>query len=610
MHKLSETIERKFIDSIDISEWEIETDDGWTDITHIHQTIEYEVFEIETESGLKLEAADTHILFDENLNEIFLQDVLNKNIYTKNGPDKVIKLIKHNKKENMFDLTVSNENHRYYTNDILSHNTETFRIFLTHYILFNEYKSVGILANKEDTAIEILGKIQYSFQALPTWLQMGVEEFNKSSFVLENGCRIIAGATSSDAVRGYTFHVVILDEAAHIENWEEFYSSVYPTISAGKTTKLIMVSTPNGLNHFYDFWKGSIDGKNDFNRIFVPWYDVPGRNEKWKINTLRGMNGNLEKFAQEYSVEFLGSSGTLIAGWKLKELVGSDKEPLKESNEVNLKIFEHPIKNSPQHNYAIIADVSRGKGLDYSAFSVIDITDLPYRQVATFRDNQIAPADYADIIYKTALIYNNALVLTEINDIGEQVGYLLMIEYGYEHVLCTENAGKAGKKITFGSKKSDRGIRTTKVVKGVGCQILKLLIEQNKFIVSDKETINEFTTFSRQKDSYAAEAGKHDDMIMGLVLFAWLTDQSYFREATDINTTALLRERTSDQINDSMMPFGFDESSLRKIEAYREFYKETNMNTPVPQFNNENVGKKEVFDNCVWEYSEFKQTFW
>ena len=322
---------------------------------------------------------------------------------------------------------------------------------------------------------------------------------------------------------------------------------------------------------------------------------------------------NHEYFSNDiisHNCEFLGSSGTLIAGWKLKELVGSDKEPLKESNTINLKIFEHPIKTSPQHNYAIIVDVSRGKGLDYSAFSVIDITDLPYRQVATFRDNQIAPADYADIVYKTALIYNNALVLTEINDIGEQVGYLLMIEYGYENVICTENAGKAGKKITFGSKKSDRGIRTSKVVKALGCQILKLLIEQNKLIIYDKETINEFTTFSRQKDSYAAEAGKHDDMIMGLVLFAWLTDQSYFREATDINTTALLRERTSDQINDSMMPFGFDEGSIRKTEAYKEFYKETNMNTPVPLFNNENIGKKETFDNCIWEYSEFKQTFW
>ena len=199
-------------------------------------------------------------------------------------------------------IQVNNPSHLFLCGETLipTHNTETFRIFLIHYILFNEYKSVGILANKEDTAIEILGKIQYSFQALPIWLQMGVVEFNKGSFVLENGCRIVAGATSSDSVRGYTFHVVILDEAAHIENWEEFYSSVYPTISAGKSTKLIMVSTPNGLNHFYDFWKGSIDGKNDFVRIFVPWYDVPGRTEKWKINTLRGMNGNLEKFAQEY----------------------------------------------------------------------------------------------------------------------------------------------------------------------------------------------------------------------------------------------------------------------------------------------------------------------
>jgi hypothetical protein len=311
-----------------------------------------------------------------------------------------------------------------------------------------------------------------------------------------------------------------------------------------------------------------------------------------------------------HNCEFLGSSGTLISGWKLKEIVGSHKEPLQKSEEIKLKMYEPPLKTKVPHKYALIADVARGKGGDYSAFSIIDITELPYRQVAVFRDNQIAPADYADVVYKTAKIYNDAIVLTEINDIGEQVGYLLMIEYGYEHVLCTEHAGKMGKRICFGGKKIDRGIRTTKLVKTLGCQMLKLLIEQNKLILLDSESLNELTTFSKKNDSYEAETGKHDDLVMGLVLFAWLTDQPYFREATDINTTASLRERTSEQVSEYLMPFGFDGSVETLKRAYKEYFIENNMNIQYPQFTNENVGKKVAFDGALWEYSEFKQSLW
>jgi len=503
-------------------------------------------------------------------------------------------------------FTISNQSRQ-------SGKTETFRVFLIHYILFNEYKSVGILANKADTANEILGKIQYSYQALPLWLQLAVIEFNKGSFVLENGSRIIAGSTSSDSIRGYTFQVVVIDEAAHIDNWEAFYTSVYPTISEGKKTKIVMTSTPNGLNHFYEFWKNSEEGKNDFHRIYVPWHKVPGRDEKWKQETLRGMNGNLEKFAQEFEVEFLGSSGTLIAGWKLKMLKGSQKTPLFSNSEINLKMYEKPIKaieKLPQHSYVLIADVSRGKGLDYSAFSVIDVTELPYRQVCAFRDNQIAPADYADIIYKTALLYNNAAVLTEINDIGEQVGYILIVEYGYDNVLCTENSGKTGKKISFGGRKSDKGIRTTKIVKSMGCSVLRLLIEQDKLICYDEDTLNEFTSFSRKKLSYEAEAGKHDDMVMCLVLFSWLTDQSYFKEMTDINTSMALRERSNEQIDNNMLPFGFTTNYAPRVQTMEEFNHSINMNVPFRDFvEDAEVGRKVIFDNCQWEVADFKMQY-
>jgi hypothetical protein len=499
--------------------------------------------------------------------------------------------------ENRF--TISNQSRQ-------SGKSETFRIFLTHYILFNEYKTVAILANKGDTSREILSKLQLSYQALPAWLQLGVIDFNKGSFTLENNSRIIATSTSKNSARGFTAHCIVLDEMAFIENFAEFYAAVFPVISAGEETKIIITSTPNGINHFYDFWKGAIENKNGFYPIFVPWDKVPGRDIKWKTEILKGLNNDLEKFSAEFECEFLGSSGTLISGWKLKQIIGSQKQPLFKTNDINLKMYEKPIK---ENSYIIIADVSRGKGLDYSAFSVIDVSDLPYKQICTFRDNQIAPADYADIIYKTAKLYNNASVLTEINDIGEQIGYILLIEYGYENVLCTENSGKSGKKISFGGKKSDKGIRTTKIVKNIGCSTLKLLIEQDKLICYDEETINEFASFSRKKLSYEAEPGKHDDMVMCLVLFAWLTDQQYFKEMTNINTSLSLRERSNERINNDLLPFGFI-NSISPPKNYAEYHEDINMNIPFKEYVEDiEIGKKIIIDNCQWEIVDYKMPY-
>jgi thiamine kinase-like enzyme len=255
-------------------------------------------------------------------------------------------------------------------------------------------------------------------------------------------------------------------------------------------------------------------------------------------------------------VEFQGSSGTLISGWKLKELV--HKVPL--YSKEGLSKYEEPRRDRA---YACIADVSRGKGLDYSAFSVIDVTEMPYRQVCTFRNNLVTPVDYADILHRVCKSYNNASVLVEINDIGEQVSSSLHYDFEYENILSTESAGRAGKRITSGfGTNIDKGIRTTKSVKSVGCSILKLLIEQNQLILYDFETISELSTFSRKGISYEAESGKHDDLVMGLVLFAWLSDQMYFKELTSINTLAKLREKTDEEIAQDMLPFGFMDDGM------------------------------------------------
>lgn len=440
--------------------------------------------------------------------------------------------------------------------------------FILWYIIFNSDKNVALLANKAETAREILSKVQLAYQHLPKWLQHGVVEWNKGSFELENNSRVLATATSSDNIRGFSINLLFIDEAAFVSNWDEFFTSVYPTISSGKTTQVVLVSTPNGLNHFYAIWQNAVEGRNGYKNIMVRWDRVPGRDEKWKQNTLAGLNFDTQKFEQEFCVEFAGSSGTLIAGWKLKQLVHN----IAIHEHDGLKMYEHPVKGN---SYACVVDVSRGKGLDYSAFSIIDVTGMPYKQVCSFRNNLLAPVDYADIIHRVCKSYNNAFALVEINDIGGQVADLLHYDFEYENILYTESAGRVGKRITSGfGNNVDRGIRTTKSVKGTGCSILKLLIEQNQLIINDFDTISELSTFSRKGVSYEAESGKHDDTVMCMVLFAWLTDQSYFKDLTSINTLAMLREKTEEEITSDLLPFGFVDDGL----TLEEIIEPTNKN--------------------------------
>ena len=425
--------------------------------------------------------------------------------------------------------------------------------FVMWYIIFHAEKTVALLANKGETAREILGRIQLAYQHLPRWLQQGVKEWNKGSMELENNSRVIAAATSSDNIRGYSINLLFIDEAAFIENWDSFFTSVYPTISSGTESKIVLVSTPNGLNHFYSLWVNARENRNGYVPIEVTYDKVPGRDAAWREQTLASMNFDVAKFEQEYCVEFMGSSGTLIAGWKLKELVHQTPITFKEG----LSQYWTPIKG---HVYVIICDVSRGKGLDYSAFSVIDVTTMPYNQVAVYRSNMITPLDYAEVIHRVGKAYENAAVLVEINDIGEQVSSALHFDFEYDNVLFTENAGRAGKRISTGFAKAasiDKGIRTTKQVKATGCAILKLLVEQNQLVINDFHTIEELATFSRKGQSYEAEEGKHDDMVMPLVLFGWLSDQQYFKDITDINTLMKLREKSDDDIMNDLSPFGF-----------------------------------------------------
>lgn len=429
--------------------------------------------------------------------------------------------------------------------------TTSITVLVLWYIIFNKNKNVAILANKGETAREILSRIQLAYEHLPKWLQHGVIEWNKGSFELENGSKVLAAATSSSAIRGFSVNLLLVDEAAFVENFDDFFAAVFPTISSGKTTKVILVSTVNGLNHFYKITYNAREKKNNYKLISVPWYRVPGRDEKWKHDTLAAMNFDMDRFNQEFGNEYLGSSGTLIAGWKLKQL--TFKEPFQQKD--GIKQYIGAIKD---HRYVLIADVSRGKGLDYSAFSIIDVTTMPYTQVCTYHNNMITPIEYAEIINRFGRVYNNSLLLVESNDIGQQVAEILYFDYEYTDLLFTENSGRNGKQIAsgFSGRATDKGIRTTKTVKNVGCSMLKLLVEQNQLIITDFDTINELSTFSKKGQSYEAEPGNHDDIVMGLVLFGWLTNQNYFKEYTEINTLNKLRDKSDDDLLQDLTPFG------------------------------------------------------
>ncbi len=438
--------------------------------------------------------------------------------------------------------------------------TTTAAAVILHYILFNDHKTVALLANKGDAAREILDRIKAAYEALPDWLQQGVEEWNKGNITLENGCKVIAAATSSSAIRGKSISLLYIDEAAFVEGWDEFFASVYPTISSGDTTKILFTSTPNGLNHFYKTCEGAAKPReskdwNGFEFVRVPWFEVPGRDEKWKNETLAAMDWDHEKFAQEFECEFLGSSGTLISGAVLKTLV--KKVPLTDRDGL-AKYFDP----APGRQYVIACDVSRGKGLDYSAFQVIDVTEMPYQQVCVYKNNMITPLDYAGTIFRTSKAYNNASILVEINDVGGQVADSLFYDFDCESLIYTENAGARGKRISTGFARSgqvDRGIRTTKTVKAVGCSMLKLLVEQRQLIINDYNTIYELSRFSRKGVSYEAEPGCNDDLVMGLVLFAWMSDQQYFKDLTDINTLMKLRDKTEEELQQDLMDFFCDD---------------------------------------------------
>ena len=428
--------------------------------------------------------------------------------------------------------------------------TTSAAAYILWYTIFQESKSVAILANKSATAREIMSRYQLMYEYLPIWMQQGIKVWNKGDVELENGSKVFTSATTSSGIRGKSVNLLYIDEASIIPNniADQFFTAVYPVISAGTTTKILITSTPLGYNHFWKFWNDSLNGRNDFVSMFIPYWKIPGRDEKWAEEQRRQL-GDV-KYNQEVLCKFLGSALTLIRADIIEQMSYNDPVYSRDG----LDLYEMADKKK---SYVIVVDTAKGVGGDYSAFVIIDISEVPYKLVGKFKDNTISPLLYPSVIYRVASEFNTAYVLLETN-FSEQVAHILYNEYEYENILFVQRSAK-GQVITggFGSGSTQLGVVTDKKVKRIGCFNFKSLIEEKKLLINDADVISEISTFIEQKGSYAADEGYHDDLVMPLVLFGWLTTNPYFRELTDVNLRELMYKKRIQEIEEEMLPLGF-----------------------------------------------------
>jgi len=435
--------------------------------------------------------------------------------------------------------------------------------YILWYTLFQESKTVAILANKASTAREIMSRYQLMFEHLPPWMQQGVKTWNKGDIELENGSVVFTAATTAAGIRGKSVNLLYIDEAAIIPNTiaDQFFTAVYPVISAGQTTKILITSTPLGYNHFWKFWNDAVNKVNDFIPMFIPYSRIPGRDEAWALEQRRQL-GEL-KYNQEVLCKFLGSSLTLIDSSTIEYMSTCPTVYSKDG----LDLYEYPIKAERDdeeklvrkpHSYVIVADTAKGVGGDYSAFVIVDITEVPYKLVGKYRDNKIAPMLYPTVIHKVARDFNDAYVLIETNS-SEQVAHILHNELEYGNLVFVNRSTKTGQVVSggFGGGKTQLGVNTDKRVKRIGCFTFKSLLEEKKLLVFDPDVISEISTFIQVRDSYQADEGYHDDLVMPLVLFSWLTTNPYFREMSDVNIREAMYQERIKQIEEDVVPFGF-----------------------------------------------------
>lgn len=410
--------------------------------------------------------------------------------------------------------------------------TTVVAIFLAHFVCFNEDKAVGCLAHVKPMAMEVLERTKQAIELLPDFLQPGIVEWNKGSIELDNGCSIGAYASSPDAVRGNSFALIYIDECAFIPNFLDAWLAIQPVISSGRRSKIIITTTPNGLNHFYDIWNAALAGKSKFTPYNATWTSVKERlytdgddgvfddGYSWASSTIH--SSSKEAFAQEHQTQFMGTNGSLISGWKLAKMEWMDCDPQDGG------LFYQYKKPVEGHKYIAILDPAEGRGQDYHALHIIDITGFPFEQVAVFHSNKTSHLILPDVLMRYLMMYNEAWIYIELNSTGHSVAKSLFSELEYENMICDSY--------------SDLGMKQTKRSKAIGCSTLKDLIEKDKLIINNKDTIAEFRTFAENGVTWKAEEGFHDDLVMSLVCFAWLTTQMKFTEFCENDDLRLANE--------------------------------------------------------------------
>lgn len=573
-------INKKIISTLQLNDVYVDTDTGWELASNIHITQPYKIWNVILENGMYLEGADNHILFNENLEEVFIKDLkIGQLLMTVDGPIKVQAISTSRLSVSMFDLTVDSDNHRYYTNGILSHNTICSSIFIAWYSLFNVDKNALILSNKGATTREIIDKGKTILEHLPFFLKPGILKWDVFNSKFDNGCRIIGQSTTKKAAIGFTIHLLFMDEFAHIPaNFiNTFYENVYPTVSASSNSKVIITSTPWGFNKFYDIYNAAEKGENEYSPFRVDWWDVPGRDQAWYEREL-GNLGSEEAFNRQYGNQFIEGSSLLLSPDSIKKILENQKQfifkdiPEMEDIEIEYRdLLWHPDFNVEDEagedtNYWLFSvDLAEGNGGDYSVINIfkIEIMDrkdfkkvitpgsfaefFRLRQIGRFRSNQHSIEDFSKILYTLVfdIFYQeNVKMVVEWNMLGGELLRRLETVFPQRNDFDEETLVKFKHRVD--AKIAQFGLKVKKDNKTIFCQNFAKYVVQNKVIFNDMDTIKEAITFGKTPSgSYAGQMG-HDDLIMTCVNgseFFMTTDFNEFvEEIYDIVDSDIQRE--------------------------------------------------------------------
>lgn len=451
------------------------------------------------------------------------------------------KLIKHYDK-NRFSIVLASRQ---------SGKSITSCAYLLWYLLFHPEVTVAVLANKGAIAREMIARITTMLESVPFFLQPGVKILNKGNIEFGNDSKVVAAATSSSSIRGLSINMLYLDEFAFVENAEEFYTATYPVITSGKDSKVIITSTANGVgNMFHRIYESATVGDSEYQPFLINWHDVPGRDEEWKKQTIA--NTSELQFQQEYGNSFLGTGNTLINSDTLLGLRASN--PLWSRDD--FMVYKKPQEN---HQYICTVDVSKGRGFDYSTFTIFDVSTEPFEQVAVYRNNMVSPLLYPDVIAKYCSFYNTALVIIENNAEGAVVAQQMHYDLEYDNVFTQG-----------GTRLEDIGVTMTRKIKRIGTSTLKEILEEHKLKICDKELIKELLTYVNKGMSFEADKGYHDDLVMNCVVFAWFLTTEYFEHLTNNRVKDLLYASQQKDIYEDILPagvFGTDNRSNSFVDA-------------------------------------------